>query len=87
MVMGLFVAGTVHTVKSLAVRPAVTASTGGAGNVPISIAEDVISTIISILAAVTPVIIAVLLVLSAALVVWLIWRRINRQHARDKSPY
>lgn len=87
MVMGLFVAGTVHAVKSLAVRPAVTASTGGAGNVPISIAEDVISTIISIVAAVTPVLIAVLLVLSAALVVWLIWGRINRQRARDNYPY
>lgn len=34
---GLFVAGGVHAVKSLAVRPAVTATTGGAGNVPVSI--------------------------------------------------
>jgi hypothetical protein len=87
MIMGLLVAGTVHTIKSLAVRPAVTASTGGTGNIPVSIAEDVTSTIISIIAAVTPVIIAVLLVLSAALVVWLIWRRINRQRVRDNKPY
>lgn len=82
MVMGLFVAGTVHAVKSLAVRPAVTASTGGAGNVPVSIAEDLISTILSIIAAVTPVLIAVGLVLGGALIVWLIWRRINRERAR-----
>jgi len=82
MVMGLFVAGTVHAVKSLAVRPAVTASTGGAGNVPVSIAEDLVSTIISIIAAVTPVLIAVILVLGGALIVWLIWRRINRERAR-----
>src|SRR5512137_1816092 len=54
MVMGLFVAGAVHTVKSLAVRPAITATTGGAGNVPVSIAEDVLSTILSIVAAITP---------------------------------
>jgi hypothetical protein len=82
MVMGLFVAGTVHAAKSLAVRPAVTATTGGAGNVPVSIAEDIISTIVSIIAAITPVLIAVLLVLGGALIVWWIWRRINRERAR-----
>ena len=82
MVMGLFVAGAVHTIKSVAVRPAVTATTGGAGNVPVSIAEDVISTILSIIAAITPVLIAVILVLGGALVVWWIWRRINRERAR-----
>ena len=82
MVMGLFVAGTVHAVKSLAVRPAVTATTGGAANVPVSIAEDVLSTILSIIAAVTPVLIAVILVLGAALIVWWIWRRINRERAK-----
>lgn len=82
MIMGLFVAGAVHTVKSLAVRPAVTATTGGAGNVPVSVAEDILSTILSIIAAITPVLIAVLLVLGGALIVWLIWRRINRERAR-----
>src|SRR4030043_636700 len=81
MVMGLLVAGTVHTVKSLAVRPAVTATTGGVGNVPVSVAEDIASTIISIIAAVIPVLIAVLLVLGSALIVWWIWRRINRERA------
>lgn len=82
MIMGLFVAGAVHAVKSLAVRPAVTATTGGAGNVPVSLAEDLISTIMSIIAAVTPVLIAVILVLGGALIVWWIWRRINRERAR-----
>jgi hypothetical protein len=81
MVMGLLVAGTVHTVKSLAVRPAVTATTGGVGNVPVSVAEDIASTVLSIIAAVTPVLIAVLLVMGGAFVVWWIWRRINRERA------
>ena len=40
---GLLIAGGVHAVKSAAVRPAVTATTGGAGNVPVSIAEDPLS--------------------------------------------
>src|SRR5512145_2046730 len=38
---GLLIAGSVHVVKSAAIRPAVTATTGGAGNVPVSIAEDI----------------------------------------------
>lgn len=82
MIMGLFVAGAVHAVKSLAVRPVITATTGGVGNVPVSLAEDLISTIMSIIAAVTPVLIAVILVLGGALIVWWIWRRINRERAR-----
>ena len=82
LILGLVVAGTVHAAKSLAVRPAVTATTGGVGNIPVSIAEDVVSTVLSILATVTPVLIAVLLVLGGALIIWWIWRRINRERAR-----
>ncbi len=82
MVMGLLVAGTVHTVKSLAVRPAVTATTAGAGNVPVSIAEDVISTILSIIAAIMPILIGVIMVMGGALIIWWILRRINREGAR-----
>lgn len=81
MILGVLVAGSVHAVKSLAVRPAVTATTGGAGNVPVSVAEDVVSTVLSIVAIVIPVFIAVSLVVLGALIVWLIWRRINRERA------
>src|SRR3972149_12187525 len=49
LAVGLLVAGGVHIVKSAAVRPAVTATTGGAGNLPGSLAEGVASTIVSIL--------------------------------------
>ncbi len=86
MVMGLMVAGAVHAVKSLAVRPAVTATTGGLANVPVSIAEDLLSTVISIIAAITPVIIAIILVLAGALLILWIWRRINRERAKYNSP-
>lgn len=86
MIMGLLVAGTVHAVKSFAVRPAVTATTGGIANVPVSIAEDIVSTVLSIIAAITPVLIAVILVLGGALIVWLIWRRINRERASTYKP-
>lgn len=72
---GLLVSGAVHTVKSAAVRPAVTATTGGAGNVPVSIAEDIVATGLSILAIVIPILIAFVFILFTALIVWLFWRR------------
>lgn len=69
--LGLFVSGSIHAVKSVAVRPVVTAATGGVGNVPVSMLEDLVSTLVSIVAVVVPVIIACLLVLLTA---WVIWR-------------
>jgi hypothetical protein len=74
---GLLIAGGVHVAKAGIFRPAVTATTGGAGNVPVSIAEDVISTITSILAILVPVIVACILVLFTALIIWWLWRRSN----------
>jgi len=74
---GLLVAGSVHVAKSAVVRPAITATTGGAANIPVSIAEDVISTITSILAVIVPVIVACIFVLFTALLIWWLWRRSN----------
>jgi len=75
---GLLVAGGVHAVKSLAVRPAVTASTAGAGNVPVSLLEDIISTVLSILSVVIPVFIAMVMILFITWVIWRLWQRANR---------
>jgi len=83
--LGLLVAGGVHAVKSLAVRPAVTATTGGAGNVPVSMAEDLTSTVISILSVVVPVLVACLLVLITAWIIWLLYRKIKRQSTAKQS--
>jgi len=79
LALGLLVAGGVHAVKSLAVRPAVTATTAGVGNVPVSMAEDLVSTVVSILAVVVPVFIACLLVMFTAWIIWLIYRRARRE--------
>ena len=73
---GLLVAGSVHTIKSVAVRPAVTAATGGAGNVPVSILEDMTAAFVSFLAVLVPVILAILLVVVSAL---LLWRFVSRK--------
>lgn len=80
-VMGILVAGSVHAVKSAAVRPAVTATTGGAGNIPVSILEDVSSTVFSIIAVVIPALVVAVIIVIAAFVVWWIWRRINKERA------
>ena len=76
---GLLVAGTVHLTKSGIVRPAVTATTGGAGNVPVSIAEDITSTALSIIAVVIPILIGTLLVVVASFIIWRIWARMNKE--------
>jgi len=77
MVAGLLVAGGVHTVKAAAVRPAVTATTGGLGNIPVSLAEDAAAVLISIAAIVVPVVIAAILIVITSLFVWWLWRRAN----------
>lgn len=79
LISGLLVAGGVHAVKAVAVRPMVTATTGGAGNVPVSIAEDIISTVMSILAIVIPILVAILLILMIVLFFW--WRGRRREKA------
>jgi len=76
---GLLVAGTVHVAKAGAVRPMVTATTGGAGNIPVSIAEDIISTVLSILAIVLPILVGTLMVVLAAFIIWWLYRRSNRE--------
>ena len=78
---GLLVAGSVHTVKAAAVRPAVTATTAGAGNIPVSIAEDIIATVASILAVVLPIIAGVLAILMLTLVIW--WWFSRSQKAKN----
>lgn len=79
MICGLLVAGSVHAVKAGAVRPVVTATTGGAGNVPVSIAEDIISTVTSILAIVLPIVMAIILILVIVLLIWWMRRREKTQ--------
>lgn len=83
IIVGLLVAGGVHAAKSAAIRPAVTATTGGAGNIPVSVAEDVLATVLSILSIVIPVLIASLLIVITAYIVWWLWRRANAERARS----
>lgn len=81
---GLLVAGSIHLVKSAAVRPLVTVTTGGAGNVPVSIAEDATATVMSFLSVLLPVAIAVIAALLILVVLWW-WARRTSKNPDAKS--
>jgi len=70
LAMGLLISGGVHAAKSAAIRPAVTAATGGTANVPVSVAEDVTSTTLSILSIVVPI---VVMIVVALFFTWVLW--------------
>lgn len=72
---GLLVAGTVHVAKAGVVRPIVTAATGGTANTPVSVAEDIASTTLSVLAIVVPVLIGTLIVVAGAFIIYWLYRR------------
>jgi nitrate/nitrite transporter NarK len=57
----------------------VTATTGGLGNIPVSIAEDVTATVVSILAIVIPALLVMILIVVTAYIIWYFWRRVNRE--------
>ena len=81
MIAGLLVAGTVHAVKSVAIRPVVSLTSGGIANTPVSIAEDMIATTLAVLAIVLPVAIGTLMLMAAGGVIYFIWRRSARSSA------
>jgi uncharacterized membrane protein len=73
---GLLVAGGVHATKTAA-RPVVTVTTAGVGNPIVSIIEDVVALVVSLLAIVLPIIAALLMGAFIIMVIILIrrWRR------------
>jgi hypothetical protein len=82
MACGLLVAGSVHVAKSAVIRPIITATTGGVANVPVSIAEDVTSTVVSVLAIMLPIIMLILVVLLIILIyLWWSGRKDKQQTA------
>jgi hypothetical protein len=78
LICGLVVAGGVHAVKATA-RPVVTATTAGTGNWLVSIAEDVVSFVTSVLAILVPIVLVFLIVLFILFLAWW-WSRRRRAH-------
>lgn len=77
LICGLLVAGTVHTVKSAAVRPLITATTAGTGGPIVSTVEDVVAALISVLSIVLPILMLIVFVL-------LIWALVSLIHSLKK---
>jgi hypothetical protein len=82
---GLLISGGVHVVKAGVLRPMVTATTGGAGNVPVSIAEDVVSTSVSLVAILIPVLIGTGLIVISASIIWQLWIRAEKLTVTRKA--
>ena len=80
MLVGLVAAGSVHAAKATA-RPAVTVTTGGIGNPLVSMVEDAIAVVSSIVALLLPLLVPLLLAILVVIVFWSV-RRLKRLAAR-----
>jgi hypothetical protein len=76
---GLLIAGSVHVVKSAVLRPAVTATTGGTANVPVSLAEDLLAGLISVISILVPILLGVLLIVMVGLIIIFLKKRTNKR--------
>jgi hypothetical protein len=87
IICGILVAGSVHAVKSVAIRPAVTAvtaaPTGGLATIPanivVSTLEDIVAIVTSLVAVLVPLILAVALLVAIVAIAW--WLS-NQQRSR-----
>ncbi|MBN1313979.1 MAG: DUF4126 domain-containing protein [Anaerolineales bacterium] len=79
---GVLLAGGVHAIKATA-RPIVTTTTAGVGNPIVSVAEDIVAGIISILSVVIPILMACILIIIITTSIWLTWRRRSRRRATN----
>ena len=94
MVCGLLVAGSVHVVKSAAIRPAVTAISaalsGGVATVPanivVSTLEDIVATVTSLVAVIVPAILAVVLLVAVVTVAWWLLGQQRARHRANSGP-
>jgi hypothetical protein len=76
MILGLLIAGVVHAAKALS-RPVITVSTAGLGNPIISMVEDGVAVITSIIAVIFPLIVIAAIIVFGVLLFWA-YRRIRR---------
>jgi hypothetical protein len=76
-IAGLVLAGSVHVVKTAA-RPMVTATTAGTGNWAVSLVEDVLALIGTIMAILAPILVALTVLFGALLGLWWWGRRQGR---------
>lgn len=76
VIAGLLVAGSVHATKAT-VRPLVTATTAGIGNPIVSVVEDVVAFVTSLLAILLPIVVGIFLI--AVVITFFSWRSRRRK--------
>jgi hypothetical protein len=82
--LGASVAGSLHATRAT-IRPVSTTMTAGAGNPVLSLAEDVVSAVLSFVAVLAPLLGAICLVAVVVVSVgW--WRRVRRSRRRRAPP-
>jgi hypothetical protein len=77
-VCGLLLAGGTHAAR-MSARPVATVTTAGVANPFVSLAEDTVSLVLSVLSILVPVVAALLVLLLAVLAFWLLRRRWRRR--------
>lgn len=82
MALGILSAGGVHATKAL-VRPVVTTTTGGLGNPVVSIAEDILAFVVSVMSILVPILTFIALMVSGVLL-WRWWRKRKRLRALNQ---
>jgi len=88
-ILGALSAGSVHAVKA-GVRPVVTATTAGLGNPLVSLVEDILSAVSTVLALIVPILAAIIMGSILLVAAWVVWRwrerRRKRKQAQNLSP-
>lgn len=84
-ILGILMAASVHAVKAGVVRPTVTAATGTTGNVPVSMAEDGVCTVMSVTSIIMPILVVVLMLGLILLTVFIVRKMIRKKKQKAEA--
>lgn len=83
VILGLVTAGSVHVTKA-GFRPLVTLTTGGLGNPVVSVIEDLLALVGTLLAIFAPLLVTLFLIVLIAVAI-VFWRRLRTRRARRRA--
>jgi hypothetical protein len=83
LALGLIVAGSIHVTKSAVIRPAVGVASAGTANIPVSMAEDATSTVVSVASIMAPFLVFLVLI---TFVSWAFYYFFLREKPKKQRP-